>query len=95
MNFQMKFKENTRIFSIKKILQNRHGRMEELKLCFHSYAEANEVGDEMMTLLECGLKGHPTDPAELETDKEIPTVLLFYDFKPTDFSDPIILYNGR
>lgn len=95
MNFQMKFKESTHIFSIKKILQNRHGRMDDLKLCFHAFQEANEIHDEMLTLLDYGLKGHPTDPKELNTDPEIPTVLLFYDFKPTDFSDPVILYNGR
>ncbi len=95
MNFSMKFKENTRIFSLKKILQHRHGRMDELKLCFNAFTEGNEIHDEMLTLLECGLRGHPTDPAQLDTDKEIPTVLLFYDFKSTNFSDPVILYNGR
>lgn len=43
MNFSMKFRENTYIFTIKKILQERHGRIDDLKLCFHAFTETNEI----------------------------------------------------
>lgn len=106
MNFSMKFRENTHIFTLKKILQERHGRIDDLKLCFHAFTEINEIKDEMLTLKECGLKGQPLEPMEnelTETTAEgvakittevitIPTVQLFYDFKPTNFSDPVVLY---
>eukprot|EP01038_Epipyxis_sp_PR26KG_P009054 gene9054-12212_t len=106
MNFSMKFKENTRIFTIKRVLQERHGRMDDLRLCFHAFSEANEIQNEMMTLLECGIKGQPiiTDAeiAEMQGNipegetlpviERVPVVNLFYDFKPTKFSDPILLY---
>jgi hypothetical protein len=93
----MKFRENTHIFTLKKILRERHGRVEDLRLCFNKFTESNEVFDEMLTLLECGLKGFPCGAAtnaeekELE-EKNIPTVLLLYDFKPSNFSDPVVLY---
>lgn len=106
MNFQMKFKEDTRIFTIKKILQQRHGRLDNLRLCFHSFVEANEINDEMLTLKDCGFKGVPWPPLEanqvdqngasgadeVAEEKSIPTVILFYDFKPIDCSDPVVLY---
>lgn len=50
MNFTLKVKESTNIFSIKDILRNRHGRMDDLKICFKSFTEANEVKDDMLTL---------------------------------------------
>lgn len=98
MNFSMKFRENTHVFTIKKILQERHGRMDDLKLCLNSFADVNEITDEMMTLRDCGLKGHPVAiPGQYgvdyaEENKGVPTFQLFYDFKPTNFSDPVILY---
>ena len=54
MNFTMKVKENTHIFSIKNILRDRHGRMDDLKICFKAFTESSEVKDDMLTLLgEC------------------------------------------
>jgi hypothetical protein len=50
MNFTLKVKESTNIFSIKNILRDRHGRMDDLKICFKSFTEANEVKDDMLTL---------------------------------------------
>lgn len=101
MNFSMKFRETTHIFTLKKLLQERHGRIDDLKLCFHAYTEANEIHNDMLTLRDCGLKGQPIEPPEPEEGQEpptepvemtIPTVQLFYDFKPTNFSDPVVLY---
>lgn len=67
MNFSMKFREQTHVFTLKKLLQERHGRIDDLTLCFHAYAEANEIKDEMMTLKQCGLKGAPLEkPSEEE-----------------------------
>ncbi|KAJ1420719.1 hypothetical protein B484DRAFT_452973, partial [Ochromonadaceae sp. CCMP2298] len=87
MNFTMKFRENTHIFTLKKLLQSRHGRIDDLKLCFNAFNETNEIKDEMLTLKECGLSGSPMEPPEpLEgeeamdpADVVIPTVVLIYD----------------
>lgn len=114
MNFSQRFREDTHLFSIKKVsispplafstssphvqlLRERHGRMDDLKLCFHAFTEANEVHDEMLTLQECGLKGVPVGYAQTDEEKEledksVPVVQLFYDFKPTNYSDPVVLY---
>eukprot|EP01032_Pedospumella_encystans_P010122 gene10122-11859_t len=101
MNFSMKFRENTHVFTLKKLLQERHGRIDDLKLCFHAFTEGNEIHNEMLTLKECGLKGAPIEPPDLEegetapaepVEMVIPTVQLFYDFKPANFSDPVVLY---
>ncbi len=97
MNFSMKFKEDTYIFTIKRILRERHGKIEGLKLCFHAFTEANEIHDEMLTLRDCGLKGFPVGAAETEEDKTqeenaIPIVQLFYDFRPDTPGDPVILH---
>jgi hypothetical protein len=92
MNFSQHFREDTRLFTIKKILQERHGKLDSLKLCFHAFTDQNELNDEMLTLKEVGIKGVPVDlnsPTEVLT---IPTVILYYDFQSTNFSDPVILY---
>lgn len=31
--------------------------MNDLKICFHSFTEANEVTNDMLTLEACGIKG--------------------------------------
>ena len=51
MNFTLKVKESTHIFSIKNILRDRHGRMDDLKICFKAFTESNEVKNDMLTLL--------------------------------------------
>jgi len=98
MNMSMKFRDTTHIFTIKKMLKERHGRIEDLKVCLNSFSESTEVKDEMMTLRECGLKGRqinmirgPSGALEME-EGCIPTVQVFYDFKPVDYSDPVMLY---
>jgi 2-iminoacetate synthase ThiH len=97
MNFSMKFKEDTYIFTIKRLLQERHGKVEDLKLCFHAFTEANEIHDEMMTLKDLGMKGTPIGHAETAEDKvaeeaSVPVVQLFYDYRPLTQSDPVILH---
>ena len=50
MNFSLKVKDTTNIFTIKNILRERHGQMEELKICFTAFTEGNEVKNDMLTL---------------------------------------------
>ena len=92
MNFAMKFREDTHLFTIKKLLQERHGKLDSLKICFHSFTESNQQSNEMLTLKEVGIKGVPVDLNLPEEVQMIPTVQLFYDFKTNDISDPVILY---
>jgi hypothetical protein len=92
MNFSMRFKDDTRIFTLKKILYERHGKLDDLKLCFHAFNEDNEINDEMLTLRDLGLKSCHADIENKDEVLNIPTVQLFYDFKPTNFSDPVILH---
>lgn len=98
MNFSMKFKEDTYIFTIKNIIRERHGKITDLKLCFHAFTDANEIQDEMLTLLDCGIRGYPCGGAKTEEEKDleeksVPIVALFYDFKPSSEStDPVLLY---
>ena len=98
MNFGQRFKETTNIFTIKKLLAERHGRVEDMKICIDAFSEANEIKDEMLTLKECGLKGRApnmiraADGSVIEEEGSVPTVHIFYDFKPEDHSDPIILH---
>jgi hypothetical protein len=113
MNFTMKFKEDTRIFTIKvpsllsvvvsashlcsssqKVLAKRHGRMTDLKICLNNFTESNEISDEMLTLLECGMRGEPQeiDAEGNPMDSNLPLYQIFYDFKPCEFGDPVLLY---
>ena len=57
MNFSTKVRDNSRVFALKKLLASRHGLVKDLKLCLHSFTEANELGDEMAILSDVGLKG--------------------------------------
>ena len=41
------------------MLRDRHGQMKDLKLCLNSFAEANEIHNDMLTLAECGVRGEP------------------------------------
>ena len=99
MNFSMKFSDHTHIFTIKKLLEERHGRVSDLQICFNAFSEANTVKDEMLTLKECGLTGRQPEMIKNDSGRwvideaSIPAVLVFYDFKPVDYSDPIMLFH--
>ena len=73
MNFHHRCKTSTRLFQVKKILADKHGRIKDLKICKEQFAERNEMGDEMATLASYGIKGAP---------QEAPHVVytLHYDF---------------
>lgn len=57
MNFSLKVKESTNIFTIKNILRERHGQMEDLKICFTAFTEGNEVKNDMLTLTGTYIRG--------------------------------------
>ena len=57
MNFSLKVKETTNIFTIKNILRERHRQMEDLKICFKAFTEGNEVKNDMLTLAGSYIRG--------------------------------------
>jgi hypothetical protein len=79
--------EETHLFTIKKRLEAMHGRMKGLVICKDSYAERNELKDDMKTLHEYGIFG---------AQKDAPPVLvtLFYEFKPLDHDNPLLYTMG-
>ena len=72
--------------------------MDDLKICFNSFAESNEVHNEMLTLQDCGCLGKIPDvlvgPSGIPAFDEstLPVIQVFYDFKPNDFADPVLLF---
>jgi hypothetical protein len=98
LNFEQKFRDSTHIFTIKKLLREKHGRMADLKLCFHEFSDSKRVANEMLTLKECGCEGqipavkeNPNGTYEFD-EATIPKVDLMYDFTPENSSDPILLF---
>ena len=87
MNFHHRCKTSTRLFQVKKILADKHGRIKDLKVCKEQFAERNEMGDEMATLASYGIKGAP---------QEAPHVVytMHYDFTPVDADDPLLLFTA-
>ena len=63
MNFAQKFRDETHIFTIKKLLAERHGRVGDMQICFNAFSGANEVKDDMLTL--------PCFPLESEDNARI------------------------
>ena len=100
MNFRMKLRENTYIFTIKNILKDKHGRMDDLRVCFESFHESKEVKDDMLTLLDCGCRGElikkivdEVNRTVIRDESAIPTYQVFYEFKPAASTvEPILLY---
>eukprot|EP01035_Chromulina_nebulosa_P020352 gene20352-26416_t len=96
----MKFRESTYIFTIKKLLRERHGRMDDLKICFNSFIEPNEVKNDMLTLKECNIVSKAKDVASEKSngpsfgmnDENLQVYQVYYDFIPNGHEDPILLY---
>lgn len=80
-------KTSTPVFTIKQWIADKHGSITDLKLCLGAFTESNELKDEMMTLEDYGVLG-----ASIEDGAPLPTLQLFYDFKPLKFDDPILLH---
>ncbi|CAM9357795.1 unnamed protein product, partial [Pylaiella littoralis] len=85
LDFKHRARTSTHIFTIKNLLLEHHGRVDDLILCKGAFTEANELQDEMQTLKGYGIKGAPrgVEPAI--------TVPLFYDFKPVAYDEPLLL----
>jgi len=86
LDFSLRVPTDTHLFTVKKKLEERHGRIRDLVVCMSSYAEKNEMTDDVKTLDDYGIKGAP-DGAEQEA-----TQLIFYEFKPCDHDDPLLLH---
>ena len=85
MNFKLRVPTESYVFAVKQKLCERHGRIRDLVLCKHSYAEKNELTDDMKTLKEYGILGAPK-----RSEPEV-VVPVFYEFK-CDQSDPLLLH---
>ena len=59
LNFSVKIRVKTHLFSVRKMLEEKHGRMRDLKICLHQFTEKNEMGDEMMTLEDYFVEAEP------------------------------------
>ena len=100
MNFRQKLREDTRLFTIKNMLRERHGEMQDLKICFKSFTESNEVHDDMLSLLDLGFKGEQititideVNRKVLRDESGLPVVTLLYDYKPAVATvDPVLLF---
>ena len=87
MDTSMRVKTDTHLFTIKHNLVKRHGRIKDLVICKGSFTSANELSDDMKTLEDYGVTGAPDDP-----DKKLhKTMKLYYEFKPCDHDDPLLL----
>ncbi|KAJ1457431.1 hypothetical protein M885DRAFT_514970 [Pelagophyceae sp. CCMP2097] len=87
MNFKLRLKTATHLFTVKDALLDRHGRIKDLVVCHGSFAEKNEMHDDMQTLADYGLDGAPEG-------EEASVVQIFYEFKPCDHDDPLLLHMG-
>lgn len=65
LNYSIRVKLDTPLFSIKKRLVARHGRMSELRLYKDAVEDDNELVDEMITLEAAGVPGGTVDEAEV------------------------------
>ena len=61
MDSSMRVKTSTQVFSIKKQLADRHGRIKDLVLCKEAFEPSKELKDDMKTLEECGIMGTPDE----------------------------------
>jgi hypothetical protein len=59
-------------------------RIKDLVICKDVFTEANEMLDEMKTLADYGTTGS-------KHDNEAELVNIFYDFKPSDHDEPLLL----
>ena len=87
MDTSMRTKTDTHLFTIKQHLVKRHGRIKDLVICKESFTSANELTDDMKTLEDYGVIGAPDDIDK----KNHKTIRLYYEFKPCDHDDPLLL----
>ena len=78
--------EKTRLFTIKRKIKERHGRTTDLKVYLGTVSPQTELTDDMATLQEMGIEG--AEKSEINEPEE---VVLYYDFKPYQHNDPLLL----
>ena len=84
LDFELECPTDTHVFTLKKKIIERHGRIKDLVVCKESYEEQNELTDDMKTLEEYGILGGTAD------DNVVARI--FYEFKPCDHDDPLLLH---
>ena len=87
--FSLTVPVTTRMFKIHKELVKYHGRIESLKICLHQFAEENVITDELATLESLGIEG----TQRLDPSDEVMEVIMYYDFVPANYDDPILSYH--
>ena len=85
MDFQLSMKVDTCLFTVKTLLNQKHGRITDLVVCKGGFNEQSELTDDTKMLQEYGIAGGPKEKA--------PTVTFYYNFKMVDCKepDPILL----
>ena len=74
----------------------------DLKICFKTFTESDEVKDDMKSLLELGFKGEQikitideVNRQVIRDESELPTITLLYDYRPASSTvDPVLLFHG-
>ena len=82
--------EKTRLFTIKRKIKERHGRVNNLKVYLGTVSPQTELTNDMATLEELGIEGSPK--SEINEPEE---VVLYYDFKPFEHNDPLLLVDPK
>jgi hypothetical protein len=93
---------NTKLYTIKRKIQERHGRISNLRVYHGSMQPQTEMKDEMETLESLGVEGlpkigtkvvveGPDGVGEGQVETERAEVTFWYDFKPFAHSDPLLL----
>tara|TARA_B110000305_G_C19315086_1_gene575983 strand:+ start:231 stop:587 length:357 start_codon:yes stop_codon:yes gene_type:complete len=88
LNFTESYRVKTHLFSIRRILEEKHGRMMDLKICLNSFAENNEMADEMLTLEDYFDNATPKIEGKSKNEEKPTIVRIFYDFRPHDADEP-------
>ena len=91
---------NTKLYSIRRKIKERHGRISNLRVYHGSMQPQTEMKDEMLTLEQLGVEGLNKIGSHqvAGVDGEVPQVetkraevTFWYDFKPFAHSDPLLL----
>ncbi|KAG5179847.1 hypothetical protein JKP88DRAFT_158093 [Tribonema minus] len=83
MNHKQAVRTSTHVFTIRRLLAERHGNVKDLVICHTAFTQANEMADEMKTLAEYSIKGKRKDEEPL-------SIIIFYDFRPNN-TDALLL----
>ena len=100
LDFSMEVCVNTtKLYSLKRKIKERHGRISNLRVYHGSMQPQTEMKEEMWTIEQYGIEGEPKSisntgsPREDEEDDDANTaeIIFWYDFKPFPHNDPLLL----